>query len=430
MRISIYPILLLLFCSMHMQHASAQLLKRIQEKVQQTAEDRAVNKAGEATEKGLDKAEDGITGKKKDKKSSPEATEKSSHPNNSGSQATGATEPTLQVYSKYDFIPGEKIIFYDDFAPDAIGDFPARWNTSVSGEIVNISTLPGKWFMMKAGGSFVPEGMPVLPDNFTLEFDMLLLEASEGTPPHLQLDIYGEPSSQILDDLFPGKSGANFKLSTIRVGADNRNNNETGPIRSWLDKPIIRENKGKPVHIAIWRQKERVRLYLNETKVYDLPRLLPSNVTYSLIRFFTWDSMSEEDKLYISNIRVAAGAPDMRHKLLTEGKLVTHGILFDANSDKIKPASAGTLKEIAAVLKDNPTIKVKINGHTDSDGDDAANLALSQRRAAAVKSALNKTYDIDASRMETDGMGEKQPIADNNTPEGKASNRRVEFIKQ
>ena len=101
----------------------------------------------------------------------------------------------------------------------------------------------------------------------------------------------------------------------------------------------------------------------------------------------------------------------MRSKLMTEGKLVTQGILFDVNSDKIKSESFGTLKEISQVLKDNPAVKVKITGHTDSDGDDKSNLDLSKRRSASVKNSLNKDFGIDASRMETDGKGEGEPAA-------------------
>lgn len=116
---------------------------------------------------------------------------------------------------------------------------------------------------------------------------------------------------------------------------------------------------------------------------------------------------------------------------ITEGhlSLVTHGILFDVNSEKIKGESYGTLKEISQVLKDNPAVKVKIFGHTDSDGDDKSNLDLSKRRAASVKSSLSKDFGIDASRMETDGKGESEPALPNTTAEGKANNRRVEFLK-
>ena len=131
----------------------------------------------------------------------------------------------------------------------------------------------------------------------------------------------------------------------------------------------------------------------------------------------------------IGNIRIAVGAPDMRNKLLTEGKLVTYGIYFDVNKDVVKPESYGFMKSIATILTENPTVRIKIIGHTDSDGADAANLDLSKRRGASVKNELVKSFGIDASRIESDGLGESQPIAPNDTPPNKALNRRVEFIK-
>ncbi|MBK8673929.1 MAG: OmpA family protein [Bacteroidetes bacterium] len=90
---------------------------------------------------------------------------------------------------------------------------------------------------------------------------------------------------------------------------------------------------------------------------------------------------------------MAVGAPDTRNKLITEGKYSTTGILFDVNSDKIKPESFGTLKDIAAVLSENPDVKIKIIGHTDSDGEDAKNLELS-KNSRISKIALNKDFGI------------------------------------
>ena len=126
---------------------------------------------------------------------------------------------------------------------------------------------------------------------------------------------------------------------------------------------------------------------------------------------------------------MAKGLPDTRHKLIDEGKFSTTSILFDVNAATIKASSYGTLKDIATVLKENAAVKVKIVGHTDSDGDNAANLGLSKKRAEAVKDMLSKEFGIDESRMETEGKGETQPAAQNTTTEGKAQNRRVEFIK-
>ena len=139
---------------------------------------------------------------------------------------------------------------------------------------------------------------------------------------------------------------------------------------------------------------------------------------------------SDEDNRYcVNNLRLAVGVPDTRKKILEQNKWVTHGILFDVNSANIKPQSYGTLKEMANVLKEYADLKVKIIGHTDADGADAANLDLSKRRAASVKSALAKEFEIVENRMETDGKGEGEPIDKNDTPAGKANNRRVEFIK-
>jgi outer membrane protein OmpA-like peptidoglycan-associated protein len=87
------------------------------------------------------------------------------------------------------------------------------------------------------------------------------------------------------------------------------------------------------------------------------------------------------------------------------------------------------LKGIAATLAENPTVRVKIVGHTSNDGDANANLVLSKQRAAAVKNALVKDFGIDGSRLETDGKGGAEPVDRGTTPEAKANNRRVEFIK-
>ena len=188
-------------------------------------------------------------------------------------------------------------------------------------------------------------------------------------------------------------------------------------------KNSLYEKLNQKYHISVWVQKSRVRLYQDETKLFDLPKAFPlKSVKMDRIRF-------EDGAAMISNIRIAVGAPDTRSKLLTEGKLVTRGILFDVNSDKIKPESYGTLKDIAKVLQDNKDVKVKIVGHTDSDGDDNSNLDLSKRRAASVKNSLINEFGIDEGRIETDGKGETEPVSDNNSPEGKANNRRVEFIK-
>jgi flagellar motor protein MotB len=186
--------------------------------------------------------------------------------------------------------------------------------------------------------------------------------------------------------------------------------------------------KDPAVHISMWRQKERLRVYFNEEKILDLPKALFPTAKFNSILFFI-PSADDDNRYCLSNLRLAVVVPDTRKKIFEQNKWVTHGILFDVNNANIKSESYGTLKEMANVLKEYSDLKVKIIGHTDADGKDDANLDLSKRRAASVKTALAKEFGIDESRMETDGKGEGEPIDKNDTPAGKANNRRVEFIK-
>jgi OmpA-OmpF porin, OOP family len=188
---------------------------------------------------------------------------------------------------------------------------------------------------------------------------------------------------------------------------------------------LVKEEKVN--HVIIWVQNRRLRIYHLGGKVLDVPTNIYEGSKFTRMCFKLYRGASCGS--YISNIKITDAAPDMRSKLITEGKLVSYGIYFDVNKDVVKPESYGTLKGIADVLNENPDVRVKIVGHTDSDGADAANLDLSKRRGASVKNELVKTFGINASRLESDGLGETKPVAPNDTPVNKALNRRVEFIK-
>jgi OOP family OmpA-OmpF porin len=123
-------------------------------------------------------------------------------------------------------------------------------------------------------------------------------------------------------------------------------------------------------------------------------------------------------------------AGDLAEALKTKGSIAVHNILFDTGKATIKPESAGALGIIAEVLKGDPALKIEIQGHTDNVGAAAANLKLSQDRAAAVKAYLVQTGGIAATRLSTAGLGDTKPVADNKTEEGRAQNRRVELVKK
>jgi OmpA-OmpF porin, OOP family len=340
---------------------------------------------------------------------------------------------SFKTYSKYDFVPGEKVIGFEDFSTGNIGDFPAGWNTNASGEIVTIEGKPGRWLWLTKPGAFVPEFTNMYPEDFTFEFDLLHGFSPGGTPNFLfvslaELDNIKQPEHwQLCKNhytlvLWHGQDGQEVGSSESQI----RQNAESVSANSVETKQLGFQNT--PVHVSIWRQKERVRAYINEEKIWDIPKALLKDARLNSLVFFM-SAVDANYPYYISNLRLAVGAPDTRNKMLTQNKWVTHGILFDVNSDNIKSESYGTLKEMASVLKEYPELKVRIIGHTDADGNDENNLDLSKRRAASVKSALMNDFGIDGARMETDGKGESETIDKNDTPAGKANNRRVEFIK-
>ena len=325
----------------------------------------------------------------------------------------------ITSYSKFDFIPGEKVIFFDDFTQDPVGEFPAKWNTNNNGEVVTVSGVKDKWFKLPAeGGNYFPELKLTFPDNVTIEFDVLLSEQNTFV-----ITYYSEASFDVDAYGVPGEAGAEVMISSEGHEFKNYDTGDQG-INTSSSKGEI--EPGKPAHVSVWIQKSRFRMYVNEVKVFDIPKGVFTDFKYNRFRFETSNTKEDDN---ISNVRIAVGAPDTRNQLIAEGKLVTRGILFDVNSDKIKPQSYACIKGIADVLKENPSVNVQIVGHTDSDGDEAKNLDLSQRRAASVKAFLTREFNIDDTRMKTDGKGEGQPIDNNSTAEGKAQNRRVEFIK-
>lgn len=433
------------------QTLPAQSIKRIGDRIKRKIE----NKTSEKIEKEIDKAADGSSTKntKKDSKeqnsedndgaSVKKNTGKNTDENDDGEKSTGSsneTGGTLSSYSKFDFIPGEKIIAYGNFERDAIGDFPVNWNTNATAEIVTLSNKPGHWLKLNKEGAFHPEFIKEIPENFTLEFDLghnekysyyssdfaMMIGHLTDFANFKELGYYprvGE-NEAIRISLHPTSAGG--KNSRISYYVSNKGNHR-------LDggvEPTSWNNHSKAfAHISIWRQKTRMRIYVNEEKVFDVPKAFDMNSAYNSIVFSINGMHNNEDFYVINNIRLAVGAPDTRNKLITEGKFVTRGILFDVNSDKIRPESYGVLKDIAAVLNENPTVKISIIGHTDADGEENTNLDLSKRRAESVKQALKNEFKVETGRIETDGKGEGQPIDKNDSESGKANNRRVEFIK-
>ena len=425
--------ILLSFCLLFAAEANAQkwlnkLGNAAKEAAKNAVERRVEQKAEEATEKAMDKAEESVTKEGKSNKSESNNDEDAmSTDERSQSDASNDGQSTSQKLtgtSQYDFVPGDQILYFEDFSQDAIGDFPALWTTNSGGEVKTVNIASGKWFHMNGEDATYCYIREIdFPENFIVEFDIIPDENfNYGT----QFTLYQEQegkSQEMNDDLYPGEAGLHIVASHDVWETKGYKDNE-----DWINgqasrNTVVREQVN---HVIIWIQKRRVRIYHRNAKELDMPTNIYPGVKFNRMRFSGWDRYSAP---YISNLKITTASPDTRSKLITEGKLVTYGITFDVNKAEVKPESFGTLKSIADVLKENESVKVKILGHTDSDGDDAKNLELSQRRAESVKSELVSKFGIDASRMETEGAGETTPVAPNDTPANKALNRRVELIK-
>lgn len=407
----------------------------VEGKLKNETNSRANKNVDQGIDKAFDSVENGVKGlfkkKKPEEQNKQQQTEnqeqnQQTQPEDNKQQST----PGLQSYSKFDFIPGEKVIFYEDFSQDAIGDFPALWNTNGSGEVVTTNLFPGNWlqFKPKSYTAIWTDQLLNLPDNYTIEFDIIPTAGNEGNGiAGYMIRLFKCKNERAWDGgSIPGDAG--FSFTTEYYGTPRYRAYINAPESEHIDFSGSNDDEGnkqkinQKYHVSIWVQKTRLRLYLNENKLFDLPRAISTTSKFNRFRI-------DDGAGLISNIRIAVGAPDMRNKLMTEGKLVTYGIYFDVNKDVVKPESYGTLKEIAKILNEVPDVKVKILGHTDADGQDSANLDLSKRRAASVKAELAKNFGVNADRLETDGLGESQPVAPNDTPANKALNRRVEFVK-
>lgn len=431
------PLQLLLLCSAFLfaGQAQAQLLKKLGKRAERAAERTIERRVDKETTEKTDEVLDSILepGSKKNP-NEPQvntpgtpAPGPSTNPGNdpsAGQQASGGPK-TIQVYSKFDFVPGDNLIFYDDFSNDFIGDFPSKWNTNGSGEVVTINEGTEKWFEIVPGHStfYIPD-VPTLPEEYTIEFDIMATGLDRKTASTARLAV-------VLSDDKVFKWG-NYARAYIPfcqyhpVGFMVQN--RPGDVSNTIQGDIRQDVLEQP-HISVAVNKERFRLWVNEKKYVDIPRFVPQSPRMTTLKFELLYFKDGKERLFIKNLKVAEGGVDLRRKLISEGEVSTNGILFDSGSANIQPQSMGIILQISQVLQQEGGMNLLIVGHTDADGSDESNMQLSKQRAEAVKNALVNVYNVDAGRLSTEGKGESEPVGDNSTPDGKAQNRRVVFKK-
>jgi len=393
-------ICLLVFCN----PSNSQILKKIKDKTQQ----RGDQKVDQTIDKGLDKAEDAT--KKKDK---PEE-KKEDKKIEDTSPTTEQSKPgpvQFKTYANYDFVPGEKILFEDNFTDDPDGEFPSHWEL-IKGQAV-LNTINGQKSFLLTDGNYATiqplvKNKTYLGSQFTIEFDTYYKAGAYG----IIVFFLGQDGNDIGNVSFQSDAVSCTYVDGKNLTADHSSEKHEAYPDKWH-------------HIAIAYKDKQIKVYLDEQRVLVVPN---SNISPASIAL---GGIGDQEKpIIIKSIRIAeGGGMNMLGKKFTDTKIITHGINFDYNKATIRPESMGTLNMIVKLLNENPELKFEVGGHTDSDGEDAYNLKLSQQRADAVRTQLI-AMGIDAGRLTAKGYGESKSIADNNTPEGKANNRRVEFVKQ
>ncbi|MCW5517898.1 OmpA family protein [Muriicola sp. Z0-33] len=435
----IFTFFLIVIC---IPDANAQVFKKLKKKAEKAAERTVERRVEKESSKKTDQVLDSILepGKKgktpTDKDGNP--IPGGQNPNNTGrgndnSNTTGEGGPkTIQIYSKFDYVPGDKLLFFDDFDNDFVGDFPSKWNTNGSGEVVTINDSPQKWLKILPGHStyYIPD-VPSLPEEYTIEFDILAtgLDRQTSSTATLQVELSANNTFKA-GDAYAYALIPFCQYSPIGVRVRNYDRQGGGSEINNVVNADLRQTVLNQPHVSIAVNKQRFRMWINERKYVDIPRMIPAGNKITALKFHLNTFKDGKENLFISNLKVAEGGLDLRRTLIADGRVSTNGILFDSGSANIQPQSMGIIRQISQVLQQERDMNLNIIGHTDADGNDAANMDLSKSRANAVKDALVNVYNIDAARLSTDGKGESEPVGDNTTTDGKAQNRRVEFVKQ
>ena len=433
------------------------------ERLDQRAKNAVENKLGEKVEQGVNDVLDGKIGTKKKKEKADIPAEQQAQEageavaastwtceecgktgnagkfcEECGAKKPGAEAPakpkkqTESAYAKSDFVPGDEIIFDDDFSNERLGEFPSRWD--LLGGYAEVGSLEGRKVI-----SFTDDGygevQPLmkdqkhfLPDVFTLEFD-LYLETGEGDgfADNEWSLIFGNPDLPNWNgrvtwvDLWfrPWSGDVTMRWTAQKPNGGDDNAGEKDLSMFNPDSPL-KENAWN--HFAFSFNKRAFKGYVNGLRIINIPSAKVSS--------HFWFLHSGAYKYgCISNVRLAKGAVPLYDRLASDGKIITYAITFETGKADLKPESMVEINRIAKLMQENPGLEFEVQGHCDATGSDKVNDPLSQKRAEAIVAALVEEGIAEA-RLTAVGKGSHQPIASNSTDEGRAKNRRVEFIKK
>jgi outer membrane protein OmpA-like peptidoglycan-associated protein len=395
-------------------------IDRLGKKVGKAAENAVTKKAEKATEKAIDKATDPETYK---------------GDGNNQQQQAGQTDATAQsgtvqqrqsaemAWNKFDFVSGDEIIFEDYQANEQLGEFPSQWDlikgnveiSKINGEnVIALIKSAGINPLMKAPKNYLPE-------DYTIEFDFYKAGHNRTDAGYIDGTYHfyikdGNKNVLRIYDLwgYLGNShfGKQFRANILSTGGETRKIDEAVAYNDGWNRMSISFNK------------RALKVYINETRVVNAPNVAQGG----WFSIETQTNGGSSPTFFIRNIRIAKGAVPLYDRMMSDGKFITYGITFDVGKSTIKPESMGEINRIVQLMNENPTLKFSVEGHTDSTGNPASNQTLSEARSKAIVDKL-VSLGISADRLTASGKGQNNPIDDNSTDEGRAKNRRVEFVK-
>ena len=343
-------------------------------------------------------------------------------------------------YAKSDFIPGDEIIFDDNFEMEKLGEFPLRWDLldgyAETARQMGRNVLA---FTDNGIGQVIPlmkEKWDWLPEVFTVEFDLYVapMNTSDEEETSLEMSIcfgergdesyYNAPSYVRFWYREDGSCDLTWNLlkpdgSDLAGGDKMLGLNPGNSDYMEKDNPLV---AGEWNHFAFSFNKRAFKGYVNGVRLINVPAMKAPGYL-----FFASGSYYRHTGL--SNVRIAQGAVPLYDRLTSDGKITTYSITFETGKADLKPESIIEINRVAKLMQEHPELSLEVQGHCDNTGTDNVNDPLSQERAEVIVAALVK-QGIASNRLTAVGKGSHSPIADNTTAEGRARNRRVEFVKK
>lgn len=417
--------------------ATAQVFAQsILDRMANRAKNRVQNKIEQKVDEKIDKAVDeAFDGTQKDANAEVNPTRQEEQVDPTISPLDNKPESTEMVCAKSDFVPGTVVLFEDDFADEQMGEFPSKWDIEYgSVEVAKIGDRKVAKFTQN--GTLFPlmkkNQYNYLPEEFTIEWDVYIANKGEDMNHEFRLMSKEE-----------GINTHNGNCAWVSIWF--RPDDRAAKVDWSCQKPTQGNTTGEQEmdgklklgwnHFAVSFNQRAFKLYVNGERLCNVPNMLAP-------KYMEYESTNSEGYPYscISNVRIGQGAVALYGQQATDvsavekaiqetGKFVTNNILFEMGKATLKSESMEEIRKVADYMKKNPTVRFEVQGHTDSQGSDKINDPLSQQRAESVVKAL-VSLGVDDFNLKAVGKGSHEPVADNNSDEGRAKNRRVEFVKR